>query len=122
VHPGLANAPALGGVTPETRVRDVIANGHDACNRGMFPEGGVLRGQVPPCGGESHYAAPVSFAPDPLLGQTRRLSGRRSIPFCPLLADLIPSADLQAALAAPSPRALWAGCDWLPGQGLSSAP
>lgn len=49
VQPGLANAPGLGGATPETRVHDAIANGRDACGRSMFPRGGVLRGQVPPC-------------------------------------------------------------------------
>jgi hypothetical protein len=53
VQPGLANAPALGGATPETRVHDAVANGHDACERAMFPQGEVLRGQVPPCGKES---------------------------------------------------------------------
>jgi hypothetical protein len=53
VQPGLANAPVLGGATPETRVHDAIANGHDACERAMFPEGEVLRGQIPPCNKES---------------------------------------------------------------------
>jgi hypothetical protein len=49
VQVGLANAPWLGGETPETRVHDVIANGHDSCERSAFPQGGVLRGQIPPC-------------------------------------------------------------------------
>lgn len=53
VEPGLANAPGVPGASVETRVHDVIANGHDACERWMFPQGGVLRGQVPPCHGES---------------------------------------------------------------------
>jgi len=48
VQAGLANAPALGG-SSETRVHDVIANGPDACERAMFPQGEVLRGQVPSC-------------------------------------------------------------------------
>jgi hypothetical protein len=61
VQPGLANAPALGGATPETRVHDVIANGHDSCERSMFPQGGVLRGQVPPCHGEGR-ATTLVFA------------------------------------------------------------
>jgi hypothetical protein len=52
VQPGLANAPALGGATPETRVHDAVANGRDSCERPMFPQGGVLRGQVPPCQSE----------------------------------------------------------------------
>jgi hypothetical protein len=46
---GLANAPTLGGVTPETRVHDAVANGRDSCERSAFPQGEVLRGQVPPC-------------------------------------------------------------------------
>src|SRR5580692_13202944 len=50
VQVGLANAPLLiNGETPETRVHDVIANGHDSCERSAFPQGGVLRGQIPPC-------------------------------------------------------------------------
>src|SRR5579863_4527831 len=59
IQPGLANAPSLNG-TPETRVHDAIANGHDACERAMFPQGEVLRGQVPPCGNESHSKASAS--------------------------------------------------------------
>ena len=62
VQPGLANAPVLGGATPETRVHDVIANGHDSCERSMFPQGGVLRGQVPPCRSEGPNAALVFAA------------------------------------------------------------
>ena len=49
VQGGLANAPTLGGATPETRVHDAVANGRDACERSAFPPGGVLRGQLPPC-------------------------------------------------------------------------
>jgi hypothetical protein len=50
VQVGLANAPLLiNGATPETRVHDVIANGHDACERSAFPPGEVLKGHVPPC-------------------------------------------------------------------------
>lgn len=61
VQPGLANAPGLGGASPETRVHDAIANGRDACERSWFPQGGVLRGQIPPCGKESYQR------PDPRL-------------------------------------------------------
>ena len=46
---GLANAPALGRDTPETRVHDVIASGDDSCERSSFPPGEVLRGHIPPC-------------------------------------------------------------------------
>jgi hypothetical protein len=49
VQAGLANAPVLGGGTPDARVHDVIANGRDACERSAFPAGEVLRGQIPPC-------------------------------------------------------------------------
>jgi hypothetical protein len=50
VQVGLANAPILGGATPETRVHDVIANGRDSCERSAFPQGHLLRGQIPTCG------------------------------------------------------------------------
>ncbi len=49
VQVGLANAPWLGGATPETRVHDAIANGRDSCERSAFPQGQVLRGEIPPC-------------------------------------------------------------------------
>jgi len=49
VQVGLANAQVLGGDTPETRVHDVVANGHDACERSGFPPGQVLDGQPRPC-------------------------------------------------------------------------
>jgi hypothetical protein len=52
VQPGLANAQAIPGESPETRVHDVIANGRDACERWMFPQAEVLRGHVPPCSHE----------------------------------------------------------------------
>jgi len=48
VHTGLANAPALGKVpSADERVTDVVANGHDACERNVGP--GPLRDQTPPC-------------------------------------------------------------------------
>ena len=64
VHPGLASAPILGGATPETRVHDAVANGHDACERAMFPQGEVLRGQIPPCSKENLTKA-SAFSPHP---------------------------------------------------------
>ncbi len=69
VQPGLANAPVLGGTTPETRVHDVIANGHDACERSAFPPGEVLRGHVPPCNPGEKVTKP-SGLPAPALGRT----------------------------------------------------
>lgn len=50
IQVGLANAPVLGGATPDSHVRDVVANGRDACERSTFSRGGVLRGQIPACG------------------------------------------------------------------------
>jgi hypothetical protein len=48
VHPGLANAPALGGSpVADVRVHDVVANGRDSCERKLGP--GPLRDEVPPC-------------------------------------------------------------------------
>jgi len=57
VHPGLANAPALGStpVAADASVRDVVANGRDSCERGLGP--GPLRYQVPPCPGVERAAA-----------------------------------------------------------------
>lgn len=60
VQVGLANAPSLNG-TPETRVHDAIANGHDACERSMFPQGEVLRGHIPPCTAPEKVSKPVAF-------------------------------------------------------------
>ena len=61
VQAGLANAPWLGGDTPETRVHDVIANGRDACERSSFPQGDVLRGHFPPCSSEKARAIRRDF-------------------------------------------------------------
>ena len=48
VHPGLANAPALGtNPVADVGVHDVVANGRDSCGRALGP--GPLRYQVPPC-------------------------------------------------------------------------
>jgi hypothetical protein len=60
VQPGLANAPSLNG-TPETRVHDAVANGHDACERSMFPQGEVLRGHIPPCAPPERLSKPDGF-------------------------------------------------------------
>jgi hypothetical protein len=64
VRPGLANAPQLGGMSPETRVHDVIANDRDACERSMFPQGEVLRGAISPCHEEAAAKAPATL-PEP---------------------------------------------------------
>lgn len=64
VQPGLANAPRLGGTAlADERVRDVIANGDDACGR--HGEHGPLRGRIPPCPGASHPVATTWLAPSP---------------------------------------------------------
>jgi hypothetical protein len=62
---GLTNAPVLGGDTPETRVHDVIANGHDACERSGFPQGDVLKGHMPPCGPKAIVRAATALLPEP---------------------------------------------------------
>jgi hypothetical protein len=63
---GLANAPVLiNGGTSETRVHDVIANGHDACERSAFPPGEVLRGQIPPCNPTERAPGVPAFMPTP---------------------------------------------------------
>lgn len=62
---GLANAPGLSGDTRETRVHDVIANAHDACERSSFPAGEVLRGQTLPCATEKNVSASVELVPGP---------------------------------------------------------
>ena len=109
VQPGLANAPGLGGASPETRVHDAIANGRDACERAMFPQGGVLRGQVPPCGKESLRTA--AWAPLPPRAEPLP---QLSYPFgfCP--TRLQPhKLGVERGLAAfsLSPPQLWLGCD-----------
>jgi hypothetical protein len=64
VQVGLANAPLLiNGGTPETRVHDVIANGHDSCERSAFPPGEVLRGQIPPCNPTEKVPGVPAFMP-----------------------------------------------------------
>ncbi len=61
VQPGLANAPAQStGPVADADVHDVIANGRDACERGLG--GGPLRYQIPACPGvERPGAPPVVF-------------------------------------------------------------
>jgi hypothetical protein len=57
VHPGLANAPALGGSpVADATVHDVVANGRDSCERKLGP--GPLRYEVPPCPAVEQTAAP----------------------------------------------------------------
>lgn len=110
VQPGLANAPALGGASPEMRVHDAIANGHDACARAMFPVGGVLRGQVPPCNKES-----LRIAPAPTLSPLRtEPSLETSYPFgfCPTPPQPYAPRVEKGLTAFPlsQPR-LWLACE-----------
>jgi hypothetical protein len=70
VRPGLANAPQLGGNSPETRVHDAIANDRDACERSTFPPGEVLRGAISPCHEEATAPAPVSIPGPATFGQS----------------------------------------------------
>ncbi len=110
VRVGLANAPALGG-TPETRVHDVVANGDDACERGMFPQGEVLRGQVPSC--LTPVRAPMP-APAPVVSDPAVPSAPAMEWFHACEADLSPSTPPREVgfaalyLSAPPP---WTTCD-----------
>jgi hypothetical protein len=64
VHPGLANAPGLGGTRiVDARVHDVIANGQDSCGRRLDPDPGPLRYRLPPCRHESVPGPSPALAP-----------------------------------------------------------
>ncbi len=76
VQLGLANAPSLGHEPVETRVHDVIANGHDACERSMFPEGGVLRGQFPSCVTSQTLTSVPVFVAAASARSSSRIAGR----------------------------------------------
>jgi hypothetical protein len=66
VHPGLANAPALGSNPPvDATVHDVVANGRDSCERKLGP--GPLRDEVPPCPGVERPASPPIVVASPAL-------------------------------------------------------
>lgn len=92
VQVGLANAPVLGGATPETRVHDVIANGRDACERSAFPPGEVLRGQLPPCSSkETTPAIPRTVLP------SARTSPGYSLRMCSSAAPRPTRAELGLA-------------------------
>jgi hypothetical protein len=83
VQVGLANAPLLiNGATAETRVHDVIANGHDACERNGFPPGEVLKGHVPPCTKKEKLAAVPGFLWNPPPPDTW-ISTRYPLGVCP---------------------------------------
>jgi hypothetical protein len=110
VQVGLANAPALGG-SSETRVHHVVANGHDACERTMFPQGEVLRGQLPSCAPPVRAIRPIAAA----------VASNASDPVAPALvwfdaceADLSPPTPAREEgftalyLSAPAP---WTACD-----------
>jgi hypothetical protein len=114
---GLANAPGLGGTSPETRVHDVTANGRDACERAMFPPGAVLRGQVPPCGKESLRTA--AWAPPPPSTEPM-LQLSYPIGYCPT-RPRPHNAGMEKGLAAfsLSPPQLWPTCE--PPETLSPA-
>jgi hypothetical protein len=102
VQVGLANGPVLGGGTPETRVHDVIANSHDACERTPFPLGEVLRGQVPPCSENETVASVPAFMP-------RSKSTTPSHPrrVCPSAGPgLVPTESGLVAVSLPSPGGL----------------
>jgi hypothetical protein len=81
VHPGLTNAPALGGTSPEMHVHDTVANGPDACAEATFsPEGG-RRAYIPPCSKERWSKA----SDETLVGANGASGAKLSYPFnvCP---------------------------------------
>jgi hypothetical protein len=115
VQPGLANAPVP--ASPETRVHDVVANGNDACERAMFPQGEVLRGHVPPCTKETPPRA-WSFVP------YGRSDSAVSAPFplevCPPPLERHGLSGDKAMTAFPlSERGLWLACNAPSGVGQS---
>ncbi len=110
IQPGLANAAALGGATPETRVHDAVANGRDSCERAMYPQGGVLRGQIPPCSRES-LPTPVAFAPTPAIAEPS-LSVPYPIEFCLAVRRSLTSGLEKSATAFPLyTTPWWPACD-----------
>jgi hypothetical protein len=105
VQVGLANAPVLGGDTPETRVNDVIANGRDSCERGAFPPGEVLRGQVPPCSTKETVAGVPAFMP-----RSARTSPSHPLRVCPSGGPgLVSTEKGLAAISLPSYGGLTCG-------------
>jgi hypothetical protein len=94
IQGGLANAPVLGGTTPDARVHDVIANGNDGCERSMFPRGEVLRGQIPPCGPkENSRVLSFPWAATP----SAWIAPRYSLGVCPGAAPRLTRAELGLA-------------------------
>lgn len=110
VQLGLANAPSLGGASPETRVHDVVANGPNSCERSPFPPGEVLRGQIPPCRIES-FATRAALLP-PV--QPAGLPLDPSYSFGSCTADrqsLMLTAEKSMTGFTPSTRPPWVICD-----------
>ena len=94
VYPGLANAPALGtNPSAEASVHDAVANGREACGRGLGP--GPLRSQVPACPGVERSRGDSTTANRPpdasgirhalgralLLARALLCAGKRGAPF-----------------------------------------
>src|SRR5580658_238526 len=114
IRPGLANAPALGGMSPETHVHDVIANDHDACEKPVVSES-----EAP---GQPSYCREASFRnmPDfrPGLETTSRPApAARAVGVCSTgLRPRIFGAERGLTAFALSGGRLWLSCDWSGGR------
>jgi hypothetical protein len=104
LQPGLANATALGGNGPETRVHDVIANGEDACERSSFPEGSALRGKFPGCDSNEALSRSAAFtpAPRPRSRWLPPLYEFRPTPYCTQLSLLHAATELGTLWSPPA--------------------
>lgn len=89
VQPGLANAPGLNGTTPEMRVHDAVANGHDA-----YESQRTAATAPPPPTTEPPLQAPYPFELCPTRLQRPALAtpkGLIAFPLAPL--QMWPSCD-----------------------------
>jgi hypothetical protein len=121
IRPGLANAPALGGMSPETHVHDAIANDHDACEKPVVVSEGEGQGQP-------SYCRESSFRnmPDFRLGlgtMSRPAPSARPVGVCSTgLRPRIFGAERSLTAYALSGGRLWLSCDWRGGRYSAATP
>jgi len=109
IRPGLANAPGLGGMSPETRVHDVIANDHDACERAVASES-EAPGQ-PSCCREASFRNMPNFGPG-LGTMSRPVPVARPVGVWSMgLRPRIFGAERSLTAYAVSGGRLWLSCD-----------
>lgn len=110
IRPGLANAPALGGTGPETRVHDAIANDHDACERPFVAEGAAYA-HASSCREET-FSGPSDFSLT-LSRLSRSFPAARPVSVCSTgLRPRIFGAERSLTAYAVSGGRLWLSCDW----------